>query len=463
MKKFPLLQPVVTWFGLAQPSGGHDDNHRNGYSHGSEHGHGHTHGVVDPTIATTARGIWAIKWSFVILAITAVLQLAVVFASGSVALLADTIHNVGDAATAVPLWIAFLLARRKPSPRFTYGYGRAEDLAGVAIVLIILFSAVVAGYEAIDRLIHPQPITYLGWVALAGVVGFLGNEAVAVFRIRVGRQINSAALIADGYHARTDGLTSLAVFIGAVGVWLGFPLADPIIGLLITLAILGIVWQSARAIFTRMLDGIEPNITAEIRHVAEHIPHIRRVFDIRARWLGHRLAVELDVALDGTATLREADGITARFEHELFQHMPALSAARIRMRPYDPAARGTEAETPTGHGTHGAKHHHAPAPVAVRGQLAEGAVEIVDTPEGERLWFTAFRAPKGLEAVVTILRENGRIETLELTALDGNPTRFASTIAPQEPHEFDAQLHLRMGDHTEVLQLRLVEPGNYTP
>ena len=166
-----------------------------------------------------------------ILSITAILQFVAVLATGSVALLADTIHNVGDAATAVPLWIAFLLARRKPSPRFTYGYGRAEDLAGVAIVLIILISAIVAAYEAIDRLIHPQPIIYLGWVALAGVIGFIGNEAVAVFRIRVGREINSAALIADGYHARTDGLTSLAVVAGAFGVWLGFPVADPIVGL----------------------------------------------------------------------------------------------------------------------------------------------------------------------------------------------------------------------------------------
>lgn len=328
------IRSAIAWFGFGQPGQDHDDH--GGHSHSGGRGHGHTHGVIDATIATTARGIWAIKWSFMVLAITALLQLVVVVLSGSVALLADTIHNVGDAATAVPLWIAFVLARRKPSARFTYGLGRAEDLAGAVVVLIILFSAIVAGYQAIDRLFNPQPINYLGWVAVAGITGFIGNEVVAVFRIRVGREINSAALIADGYHARTDGLTSLAVVLGAVGVWFGFPLADPIIGLLITMAIFGIVWQSSKAVFTRMLDGVEPELTAEIRHAAEHIPGIRRVLDVRARWSGHRLNAELDIALDAATSLTAADAIVNDFEQELFEHMPALATARIRVRPFVP-------------------------------------------------------------------------------------------------------------------------------
>src|SRR4051812_46849725 len=212
-----MLAKALEWFGFSR-----DGRSTAGHGHDHDHGgpHGHTHGVIDPTIATTSRGIWAIKWSFVILAITSLLQLAIVVASGSVALLADTIHNIGDAVTAVPLWIAFRLVRRKPSARFPYGLGRVEDLAGVSIVVIILSSALVAGWEAISRLIHPQPIELLGAVAVAGLIGFIGNEACAVFRIRVGRQIESAALIADGYHARTDGLTSLAVVVGALGVWL---------------------------------------------------------------------------------------------------------------------------------------------------------------------------------------------------------------------------------------------------
>src|SRR5262249_45806502 len=182
---------------------------------------------------------WAIKWSFVGLAGTALLQLVVVLLSGSVALLADTIHNFGDAATAIPLAIAFWFARQKPSKRFTFGYGRVEDLAGVAILITILASGIVAGYESIQRLLHPQGVSYLWAVVAASIIGFLGNEVVAIFRIRVGREINSVALIADGYHARIDGWTSLAVLVGAVGVWLGYPLADPIVGLLITAAIFG--------------------------------------------------------------------------------------------------------------------------------------------------------------------------------------------------------------------------------
>lgn len=303
-------------------------------------GHGHTHGVIDPTIATTARGIWAIKWSFVGLMITAVLQIGVVYLSSSVALLADTIHNFGDAATAIPLWIAFAFARLKPTKRFPSGYGRVEDLAGVAIVLIILFSAAVAGYEAIDRLIHPRTIGYLGAVAAASIIGFLGNEAVAVFRIRVGKEIGSAALIADGYHARVDGWTSLAVLAGAIGVWLGFPLADPLVGLGITVAILGIVWQSGKAVFTRMLDGVEPGVIDEIEHAAHHVAGIRGVNEARARWVGHRLHAEVNVAVAPELSVAQAHSIAKEVHHQLMHHVPYLAGATIHVDPADEAGEG---------------------------------------------------------------------------------------------------------------------------
>lgn len=322
---------IKDWLGF---SGG---DHSHGCDHPHHHGgsHGHSHGVVDPSIAATERGIWAVQWSFVLLMVTAGLQVIVVVVSGSIALLADTIHNVGDAGTAIPLWIAFALARRKPSARFPYGLGRVEDLAGVAVVFAILFSAIVAGYESVDRLLYPKAIQQLGWVAVAGVAGFLGNEAVAVLRIRVGRGINSAALIADGYHARTDGLTSLAVVLGAAGVWLGYPLADPLVGLLITAVIFAIVWQSARAVFTRMLDGVDVSVLDQLRHAAEHEPRVRSVTGARARWIGHRLHGELTLRLDTSVTPREVGEIAEAIRSHARGHLPALERLVIEAAPAD--------------------------------------------------------------------------------------------------------------------------------
>ncbi|MEW6633612.1 MAG: cation diffusion facilitator family transporter, partial [Pseudomonadota bacterium] len=380
-----MREKILDWFGF----GSHGHDHA-GHGHDHHGPHGHTHGVIDATIATTDRGIWAIKWSFVILAVTAALQIVVVVLSGSVALLADTIHNVADATTAIPLWIAFVLARRKPTKTFTYGLGRIEDLAGIVIVLIILASALVAGYEAISRLLNPQPVRFLGWLAAAGVIGFLGNEVVAVFRIRVGREINSAALIADGYHARTDGLTSLAVVAGAVGVWLGFPLADPVIGLLITVAILGIVWQSARSVLTRMLDGVEPGIVSEVHHAAEHVRGIDRLVETKARWLGHKLHVDVTIAVSDGMLLAAANNIAASLKAELFAHIPALAVATVRFA--EPEEGG---------------HHHAPDPFLVSGKLASGLLEIVDTPHGERMRLRLSRHAEGLRANVAIERPGG--------------------------------------------------------
>jgi len=303
-----------------------------------EHGHqrdvhSHTHGVVDPSLFTTERGIWAVKWSFLVLIATALFQVAIVLLTGSVALLADTIHNVGDAVTAVPLWIAFALARRKPSKRFTYGYGRVEDLAGVTIVLIILFSAVIAGYTSINRFFHPQSVDYIWAVIAASVIGFLGNEAVAAFRIRIGKDIGSAALIADGYHARVDGITSLAVFFGALGVWLGYPLADPIVGLIITAAILRIVWESGKAVFTRLLDGVDPDIVDEIRQAVNHAQGVRGVTEARVRWLGHRLHAEVNISVGEKLTVEEGHEIAVAVRHKLLHHLRYLSNATIHIDP----------------------------------------------------------------------------------------------------------------------------------
>jgi cation diffusion facilitator family transporter len=326
-------------------TGDRGEEHHDDEEH--EHGmHAHTHGAVDPYIATSERGIWAVKWSFVALLLTALLQLGVFFLSGSVPLLSDTIHNFGDAATAVPLWIAFALTRLGTSRRFSFGYGRVEDLAGVAVVLIILFSAAVAGYQAVQRLIDPQPVGFLGALAAAAIVGFIGNEAVAVFRIRVGRQIGSAALIADGYHARTDGWTSLAVLVGAIGVWLGYPLADPIVGLLISAAILVIVWQSGKMVFTRLLDGVDPSVIDEIRHAAEGVEGVETVSEVRARWVGHRLRAEVNVAVEPELSVAEGHAVAREVNHRIMHELGYLETAVVHV---DPAQESGE------------EHHHVAA------------------------------------------------------------------------------------------------------
>ncbi len=319
-----------------------------------DHDHAHTHGIVDPSILTTERGIWAVKWSFAGLFITALFQVIIVYYSDSIALLADTIHNFGDALTAIPLLFAFMLARWKPTKRFTYGYGRVEDLAGVFVVLMILISAVVAGYVSIDRLLHPQQVTFLWAVAAAAIVGFIGNEAVAQLRIRVGKEIGSAALVADGQHARTDGLTSLAVLIGAIGVYLGFPLADPVIGLIITIAIFWIVWESGKTIFTRLLDGVDPEITDEIRHTADHVDGVMEITDVKVRWLGHRLHAEVNITVDSSLSVEKGHGIAKEFRHELLHHLRYLSDAVIHVDP-------VSASGPDFH--HIAEHSHEGLPL----------------------------------------------------------------------------------------------------
>lgn len=447
-----MLDAVRDWLALTALEGptGH------GHDHDSEAGHGHTHGVIDPSIASTEKGLWAVKWSFVILAITSALQFLAVLATGSVALLADLIHNVADATTAIPLWIAFKLAQRKPTATFTYGYGRVEDLAGIAIVLIILFSAVVAGYESITRIFNPQPITLLKWVALAGLIGFIGNEIVAVFRIRAGREINSAALIADGYHARTDGLTSLAVVAGAIGVWLGFPLADPIIGLLITIAIFGIVWQSAKAVLTRMLDGVDPAMVGEIRHSAEHVSGIKKVLDVKARWLGHKLHSDVAVLVDGKLSVADADKIGMALKREMLAHIPVLSVVNVRIHGSGSAAERSKSPQ------HAAAHHHAPEPFKVASTLANGLLEIADTPKGERMRLSLERHIPGLGATVTIDRAGGKIELLQLIPVAGNDGVYLSMVAPDEPHEFSAQLRLKLADRDDVIAFKMAEPVGHS-
>ncbi|SCF90628.1 cation diffusion facilitator family transporter [Streptomyces sp. Ncost-T10-10d] len=288
---------------------------------------------VDRALESSAQGMRALWISLAVLGVTAVTQAVVVVLSGSVALLGDTVHNAADALTALPLGVAFVLGRRAANRRFTYGYGRAEDLAGIVIVLTITASAFFAAWTAIDRLLNPQGISHLPAVAAAAVVGFVGNEWVARYRIRVGREIGSAALIADGLHARTDGFTSLAVLLGAGGAAIGWRLADPIVGLLITAAIVLVLRDACREVFRRVMDAVDPALVDAAELALGRVPGVRAVGELRLRWIGHRLRAEVAVVVDGELNVREAHQVAVEAEHALLHAVPKLTAALVHADP----------------------------------------------------------------------------------------------------------------------------------
>jgi cation diffusion facilitator family transporter len=342
----------------------HDD-------HGHDHPHPHDHspkGIrrrlghlltphshetadkLDSALESSARGMRALWVSLAVLGTTALVQAVVVVMSGSVALLGDTVHNAADALTAVPLGIANVLGRRAATRRFTYGYGRAEDLAGIAIVLTIAASAAFAAWAAVDRLLDPRPMTHVPVVAVAALVGFVGNEWVARYRMRVGREIGSAALVADGLHARTDGFTSLAVLVGAGGSALGWQLADPIVGLAITAAIVLVLRDAAREVFRRVMDAVDPALVDRAEHALRKVEGVRGVGELRLRWIGHRLRAEVAVVVDGEATVRQAHAIAVAAEHALLHTVPRLTAALVHA---DPAPVPGEADP------HGELAHHS--------------------------------------------------------------------------------------------------------
>jgi cation diffusion facilitator family transporter len=198
---------------------------------------------------------------------------------------------------------------------------------------MILFSALIAIYLAVMKIIHPEPITNLGWVAAAAIIGFIGNELVAIFRINVGRQIGSAALVADGFHARTDGFTSLAVLAGVVGVWLGFPLLDPIIGILIGAAILVIVWNSARDMFYRIMDAVDPEITHLVEHAAVEVVGVIAVHDAAIRWVGHRQRAEIHITVNCELPTHASHHIAEEVRHALYHRLPALVDISVHVDP----------------------------------------------------------------------------------------------------------------------------------
>lgn len=335
---------------------GHAEDHSAGHAHGSgrdhgpAHGHGrgrghghprgrgrghhhhHHHGErIDSALEGSAEGLRTLWFSFAVLAATTVVQAVIAALSGSVALLGDTVHNATDALTALPLALAFVLGRRAATRRYTYGFGRAEDLAGVFVVLVIAVSAAFAGYEAVRRLLDPQDITHLPAVAAAGLVGFAGNEWVARARIRTGRRIGSAALVADGLHARTDGFTSLAVLLGAGGAALGWRYADPLVGLVITGAILLVLRGAAREIWHRLMDAVDPALVDAAEHALSHVEGVRAVGAVRMRWIGHALRAETSVEVDPGLTVVQAHAVAVSAEHALLHAVPRLTGATVHI------------------------------------------------------------------------------------------------------------------------------------
>jgi cation diffusion facilitator family transporter len=292
---------------------------------------------IDNALTSSREGMTALKVSLIVLAVTAAVQAVIAAASGSVGLLADTIHNAADALTAIPLGIAFWLGRRRPTTRYTYGYGRAEDLAGVFIVAVILLSAVVAAWEAITRLIHPHHVGRIGWVIAAGVLGFVGNEIAARYRISTGRKIGSAALVADGLHARTDGFTSLAVVIGALGVLAGWKPADAIIGLLISVAILRVLVTAARDIYRRLMDSVDPDLVHRVEDITSAVDGVQDITSVRIRWVGHDLHAAIRVTVDPRLSIEAAHDVSEAVNHDLLHRIPRLKEAIIHC---DPRAHG---------------------------------------------------------------------------------------------------------------------------
>lgn len=355
---------------------GHDHERPHPHRHGHyDHDHGHTHGsgvwsriaaglhvhghsdqkqalASDSAFAATNEGIRTVWIALALLGLTTLLQVVIVVWSGSVALLADTIHNLGDTLNSVPLLIAFYLARRTATRRYTYGFARAEDVAGILIVLSIAFSAGVILWQSIQKLLNPEPMTNLGWVAAAAVVGFLGNEGVALLQIRVGRKIGSAAMVADGQHARTDGFTSLAVLGAVIGTALGAPILDPIIGLIIGVAILFITWDATKAMWYRLMDAVEPDLVDTVEQTARKVPGVVQVGTVHARWMGHRLQSEVSITVNEDLPTHASCRIAEEVRHTLFHMLPRLAAVTVCV---DPCGH-------SGAPPHPSAHHEHPTP-----------------------------------------------------------------------------------------------------
>ncbi len=311
----------------------HDHNHDHGEHRHDEKGHGHEHGKVDADLYGNRAGLRAVQISTAGMFLVSVIQFAIAWIGGSAGLFADALHNFGDVFTTIALWIAFVISNRAANQRYTYGYYRAEDLAGVFIVLVIIASATASAVESIQKLTSGNIPTQIYLSMAAALVGVAGNELLAQYKISVGKRINSVSLVADGQHSRIDGLTSLAAFIGLVGVKLGFPKADPMAGIVITIVILTVVFSTSRSVLQRLLDAVDPHIVPSIIKTASAVPGVEQVTDVRARWIGHTLHVVMNIEVDAELTLSKAHAIAEEVRHQLFHDIKGISEVLIHTDP----------------------------------------------------------------------------------------------------------------------------------
>ncbi|HEX9132450.1 MAG TPA: cation diffusion facilitator family transporter [Ktedonobacteraceae bacterium] len=311
----------------------HNHDHDHGKHDHDDRGHGHEHGKVDADLYGNRAGLRAVQISTVGMLLVSVIQFAIARYGGSAGLFADALHNFGDVFTTIALWIAFVISNRAANQRYTYGYYRAEDLAGIFIVLVIIASATASAIESVQKLISGNIPTQIYLSMAAALVGVAGNELLAQYKISVGKRINSVPLVADGQHSRIDGLTSLAAFIGLIGVQLGFPKSDPIAGIVITIVIITVVFSTSRSVLQRLLDAVDPRIVPTIITTALAVPGVEAVTDIRARWVGHTLHVVMNIEVDAELTLSKAHAIAEEVRHRLFHDVKGISEVVIHTDP----------------------------------------------------------------------------------------------------------------------------------
>src|SRR5579863_6836371 len=312
----------------------HSEHDHNEHGHGEHGGHGHEHGKVDADLYGNRAGLRAVQISTAGMLLVAIIQFAIAAIGGSAGLFADALHNLGDVFTTVALWIAFVISNRAANESYTYGYYRSEDLAGIFIVLVIVASAVAGAVESIQKLTSGNVPTQIYLSMAAALVGVIGNEALAQYKISVGKRINSVPLIADGQHSRIDGLTSLAAFLGLIGVAFGLRIADPIAGLVITVVILTVVYSTTRSVMQRLLDSVDPHVVPTIYTIATAVPGVEGVNDVRARWVGHTLHVAMNIEVEAEMTLIKAHTIAEEVRHQLFHEVKGLSEAVIHTDPH---------------------------------------------------------------------------------------------------------------------------------